>query len=350
MNPYSDSSSPIPEQAADWLVELSDPGLDETRRRQFMSWLKRSPQHIEEFLAIAVLEQEIAEQPIALADILAEFHRAEPAPVEPLFGVAGTPVVEAPSSPRRMRHTGRRPGRRFVRWLAAASVGAFALLLTQFMHVDAPAIRHGTAIGEQRSVALADGSIVMLNTQSEVEVRIDRSTRHVSLLAGEAMFDVVADRERPFVVQAGNVSLRVLGTKFSVYRTGALTRVAVVDGTVQLVPDDRLADAVLVTEGETLVAGRDGVLPAGAGGDFETAVAWTERRLIFNAAPLAQVVHEFNRYNAVPLVVEDSQLAARPVTTVFNANDVGALVTFLELEPDVEVQHDDDAIRIRARD
>jgi transmembrane sensor len=249
-----------------------------------------------------------------------------------------------------MRHTHRKPSRRALRWLAAASVGAFALLLAQFTEVDAPIVRHGTAIGEQRSVALADGSIVMLNTRSEVEVRMDRSTRHVSLLAGEAMFDVVADRERPFVVQAGSVSLRVLGTKFSVYRTGAMTRLAVVQGTVQLVPGDRLADAVMVSAGETLVAGRDGILPRGTGVDFETAVAWTDRRLIFNAAPLAQVVHEFNRYNTVPLVVEDSGLAGRPVTTVFKANDVGALVSFLELEPDVEVQHDEDAIRIRARD
>ena len=237
-----------------------------------------------------------------------------------------------------------------LRWLAAASVGALALLLTQFTEIDAPFVRHGTAIGEQRSVALEDGSIVMLNTLSEVEVRMDRSTRHVNLLAGEAMFDVVADRERPFVVQAGSVSLKVLGTKFSVYRMDGVTRLAVVEGTVQLVPNDRIADSVLVGAGETLVAGREGVMPGGAGVDFETAVAWTDRRLIFNAAPLAQVVHEFNRYNAVPLVVEDSELAARPVTTVFKANDVGALVTFLELEPDVEVQHDDDAIRIRARD
>jgi transmembrane sensor len=349
MNPSSDSSSPIPEQAADWLVELSDPGIDETRRRQFMSWLKRSPQHIEEFLAIAVLEQEIAEQRIALSDILAEFQRSEPAPVEPLFGAAAARAEALPSA-RRMHPGNRRPGQRFVRWLAAAGVGALALLLTQFMHVDAPAVWHGTAIGEQRSVALEDGTIVTLNTLSEVEVQMDRSTRHVSLLAGEAMFDVVADRERPFVVQSGNVSLKVLGTKFSVYRMEAVTRLAVLEGTVQLVPNDRVADAVLVGAGETLVAGRDGVMPAGAGVDFETAVAWTDRRLIFNAAPLAQVVHEFNRYNAVPLVVEDNELAVRPVTTIIKANDVGALVTFLELDPDVEVQHDDDAIRIRARD
>jgi transmembrane sensor len=344
MNSTPHGNSSITEQAAEWLVELSDPGITDARRRQFMSWLKLSPQHIEEFLAIAALEQEIAEQPIALADILAEFHRAEPTPPEPLFGGAITPAVAATPPRRRMR------SRRMLRWLAAASVAVSALLLTQFTGVDAPAVRHGTAIGEQRSVALADGSIVMLNTLSQVEVRMDRSTRHVNLLAGEAMFDVVADRERPFVVQAGSVSLKVLGTKFSVYRMDAMTRLAVVEGTVQLVPNDRVADAILVGAGETLVAGREGVMPGGAGVDFETAVAWTDRRLIFNAAPLAQVVHEFNRYNAVPLVVEDSELAARPVTTVFKANDVGALVTFLELEPDVEVQHDDDAIRIRARD
>lgn len=343
MNRYYHPNSPIAEQAGEWLVELSAPGLTDTRRREFMSWLKLSPQHIEEFLAIAVLEQELIEQPVAMADILAEIERAEPRAAEPLFAAtAAASVMSAAALPRRKR---KRP---MLRWLAAASVAVAALLLTQFTSVDAPAVRHGTAIGEQRSVALADGTIVTLNTLSEVEVRMDRSARHVNLLAGEAMFDVVADRERPFVVDAGSVSLRVLGTKFSVYRTDAMTRLAVVEGTVQLVPHARIADAVTVTAGETLVAGREGVLPGGV--DFETAVAWTDRRLIFNAAPLAQVVHEFNRYNAVPLVVEDGELAGRSVTTVFKAHDVDALVSFLELEPDIEVQHDDDAIRIRAKD
>ena len=81
--------------------------------------------------------------------------------------------------------------------------------------------------------------------------------------------------------------------------------------------------------------------------DVEKAIAWTDRRLIFDGAPLAEVVAEFNRYNRTPLIVEDSALAKRAITTVFNAHDVSALVAFLELEPDVEVQYGEDAIRIR---
>lgn len=340
MNRYRHPRTSIPEQAAEWLLELADPGLGEERRRQFMSWLKRSPQHIEEFLAIAVLEQEIGEQPVPLAEILGELQRAGPSPPEPLFAaLAAAPAVAPPQ--------GR--GRRLISWAAAAGVVAATVLLTQFAVVDDPPVRHTTELGEQRSVALGDGTIVTLNTLSEVDIRIGRSMRHVALLAGEAMFDVATDAKRPFVVDAGTVSLTVLGTKFSVYRKGNVTRLAVVEGAVQVVPDDPLTAPLVVEAGEGLVARREGITPIAAGLEFEMAVAWTDRRLIFNGAPLAEVVNEFNRYNAVPIVVEDSELASREVTTVFKANDVRALVTFLEMEPDVEVQHDDDAIRIRAK-
>ncbi len=276
-------------------------------------------------------------------------------PPERLFAAAGLPAVTLPAAPRVERWSLRQPllervrARRIMHFAAAAGVAAAAVLLVQFATMDSPAIRHATELGEQRSVALLDGSIVTLNTLSEVDIEIGRSTRHVALLNGEAMFDVAADAKRPFVVEAGNVSLTVVGTRFSVYRKGDVTRLAVLEGAVQVVPSDRHAPPLIVKAGEGLVARLDGMTPIGAGLEFEMAVAWTDRRLIFNAAPLADVVNEFNRYNAIPLVVEDDELAGRPVTTVFKANDVGALVTFLELEPDVDVQYDDDAIRIRAK-
>jgi transmembrane sensor len=363
MNEDTPSQAPISEQAAEWLVELTEPGaggLEEERRRRFMAWLKRSPQHIEEFLALAMLQQDLAGQPVPLAKIVADLKAAGPAPPEPLFGnVAAGSATTAPAAAASLRPgrelAGERAARRgrARRWLAfaaAAGVAAIAVALVQFTLVDAPAVRHATVLGEQRSVALDDGSVVMLNTLSEVDVDVSRSERRVALVAGEAMFDVAPDATRPFVVDAGNVSLTVLGTKFSVYRKDNVTRLAVVEGSVRVVPNGglaELAEPLVVAAGEGLVAGREGITPLAAGTGIDMAIAWTERRLIFNAAPLADVVEQFNRYNATPIVVEDSALARREVTTVFNANDVDALVGFLELEPDVDVRHDGNAIRIR---
>jgi transmembrane sensor len=210
-------------------------------------------------------------------------------------------------------------------------------------------VSHTTELGEQRSIVLGDGSIVTLNTLSEATVRFDKSFRKVALITGEALFDVVSDPQRPFVVETGSLSLNVIGTKFSVYRKENSTRVAVVDGVVTVVSSRSPDQPLIVRAGEGAVATAQGVSLTDDQFDVQKAIAWTQRRLIFDSAPLAEVVAEFNRYNRTPLIVEDVALANRAITTVFNANDVSALVAFLELEPDVDVQYGDDAIRIRVK-
>jgi transmembrane sensor len=332
---------PVPEQAAEWLVELAGNGTGHDVHRRFMSWLKKSPQHVEEFLAIAGLQQEIAERSSTVEEILSELKSRDTDSAVPLFAgseTAGKAMRQA--VPRR---------RRYLLWASAAAAALAAFLMARSPVVESPVIGHRTDLGEQRSVALGDGSIVTLNTLSEVAVRFDRSSRTVTLLSGEALFDVASDAERPFVVETGTLSLRAVGTKFSVYRKKASTRVAVVDGVVSAVSSRAPDRPLIVQAGEGAIATLEGLVPTGDRFDVQKAIAWTERRLVFDGAPLAEVVAEFNRYNRTPLIVEDSGLANRAVTTVFNANDVSALLAFLELEPDVDVQRGDDAIRIRVK-
>jgi transmembrane sensor len=329
------------EQAADWLIELSEPSGEETSRRQFLSWLKRSPQNVEEFLAIAVLHQEVAEQASSVAELVAEASSLRNQPAVPIFAEPATPDVRAARSPSR------RP--RYALWASAAGFAIAAFLLLQRPFEDPPFVTHRTELGEQRSVALADGSIVTLNTLSEATVRFDRSTREVTLVSGEAMFDVASDPDRPFVVHTGSMSMTAIGTRFVVYRKRNSTRLAVVEGVVEAVPNRFPGQALLVEAGRGVVATTEGLVFTDARFDVETAIAWTDRRLIFDGAPLAEVVGEFNRYNRTPLVIEDTELANRAITTVFNAHDVGALIGFLQLEPDVEVEYGDDAVRIRVR-
>jgi transmembrane sensor len=207
---------------------------------------------------------------------------------------------------------------------------------------------HRTDYGEQRSIALADGSIVVLNTLSEVVVRFGPEERRVELVAGEAMFDVAHDPDRPFVVGTGAVELRVLGTRFSVYRKADSVRLAVLEGVVRAAPPGAEQAHVLVRAGQGAVASLDGTIRRNHRIDLERVLAWTERRLIFDDVALADVVAEFNRYNRRPLIVQDPELAERRITSVFFANDVSALVAFLELEPDVEVLYGADAIRIQS--
>jgi transmembrane sensor len=338
-------NAPVSEQAAAWFFELADGPIDRAARREFVGWLKRSPQHIDAFLAIAVLDQELSDLPGDLETALATLDRS--APLVALVG-SGNDSANDTTTPRTARRSV--PVPRILGWIAAAGLAAAALVsgLT-FVSREAqpPAVVHKTDFGEQRSIALSDGSIVTLNTRSEVSVGFDDSERKIELVAGEALFDVARDSRRPFMVDTGSVALRVLGTKFSVYRTEKSIRLAVVEGVVRATPNQMPDENVLVSAGEGAVA-LDGVIRHRDDIDVGKAIAWTERRLIFDDVPLEEVVLEFNRYNRTPLVVQDPQLAQRRITSVFFANDVSALIAFLELEPDVEVDYGVDAVRIRS--
>jgi transmembrane sensor len=331
----------VPEQAAEWLVELAEPARTRARRREFMKWLKESPQHIEEFLRIATLQLEVAEQSSVVQDIVTELKSRDDRCTVPLF--------REPVTPARLPVAERHGRARYLAWASAAALAVIAVVLVRSPVFEPPPISHRTELGEQRSIVLDDGSIMILNTLSEATVQFSRATRQVTLVAGEAMFDVVSNPDRPFVVETGAMSLSVLGTKFSVYRKKNSTRLAVVEGAVSAVSRYAPGNNVVVRTGEGAVATVQGISLTDLKFDVEKAIAWTERRLIFDGAPLAEVVAEFNRYNRLPLVVEDSALANRAITTVFNAHDVSALVGFLKLEPDVEVRYGEDAIRIRVR-
>lgn len=332
-------SPSVSEQTAEWLLEVSEPEFSEDKRRQFMVWLKRSPQHIEEFLAIAALEQELAEQTSVAADILKELSFAYGRSVVPLHGsVSRAPARTASRGRRRLRHAA---------WASVAGIVLVAFFLFRLAVVEPVETVHRTGLGEQRSIVLSDGSTVTLNTLSEATVRIDDHLRHVLLNTGEAIFDIVEDRERLFVVDTGSVLLSVLGTKFSVYRTSETVRVAVLDGRVTAQSRAEPGQRIVLIDGEGAIIEKDGRMRPDRRMNVEKAVAWTQRRLIFDDARLDDVVSEFNRYNRLKLLVEDNVLAERRITTVVNAHDVNALVGFLQLQPDIDVVYGTDAIRIR---
>jgi transmembrane sensor len=151
----------ITEQAATWHVELDESEHLPDRRRRFFSWLRKSPQHIEEFLAIAALQQTIA-QPSQHSGSIAEIvHDVSKAKQEPVVAMRPD-VAEKPEVPVQDP-----PSRRWrpVVWASAACVAMLATFLVLWLPAaDAPPRNHRTELGEQRSIARRDGSIVTLNT------------------------------------------------------------------------------------------------------------------------------------------------------------------------------------------
>lgn len=342
---------PVSEQAAEWLVALDAGGLDAAAKREFLAWLKQSPDHIREFLQLTALHVELVQNP-ELNQTIEELVATATATADVVdLDSANKPEIE--SSPKR------KPRRT---WQAAAAVllsvtlaGGYWLTQEFASDFEGPST-YQTALGEQRSIAFDDGSVIVLNTLSNVRVHYTNDQRRVALLAGEVLFDVAKDPDRPFVVDAGSMQLEVLGTRFNVYRQTEETVLTVVEGEVAVLNADQAgAVATLPDPPITATAGQQVVIENASGvvtqehiPEASPAIAWIERKLVFKAVPLIEVAEEFNRYNRRPLTINDSGLANRSITGVFNAHDADLLAAFLANQPGVVVEQRDDGIHVRA--
>jgi transmembrane sensor len=200
-------------------------------------------------------------------------------------------------------------GRRWRPLLVAASLAAIAVfgairLLPLVMH--APLVTYSTGVGEQRTEQLPDGTRIVLNTQTAMQVRYDRHRREVTLKHGEALFDVVHDAKRPFVVTTADGSVTDLGTQFLVRDEDGTTLVTLLHGRVEVATK---------AASKQLVPGEQAHYGASVAGvrvrevDTTTATSWMHGRLDFSDWPLAKVVAEANRYSMVKLHLDDTQLA-----------------------------------------
>jgi transmembrane sensor len=209
-----------------------------------------------------------------------------------------------------------------------------------------------TAMGDLRAIPLADGSRITLSSDSTVRVSLGRDERHVVLDRGEAFFEVAKDRSRPFVIEAGERRVRVVGTRFAVRRggeAGAGLRVVVTQGLVQLESgpgaDGRARASTLLPPGSVALASGAGlVVRSGTVADAERALDWRNGFLDFNDTTLAEAVDEFNRYNRRKLVIGDPDAGALRVGGHFRWSNVDAFVRLLELGFPVRAETRGDAV------
>jgi transmembrane sensor len=209
--------------------------------------------------------------------------------------------------------------------------------------------RYETAVGEQRSVVLSDGSLVTLNTASAVEVRFESNHRLVRLLSGEALFQVAHDAARPFDVTTGYTTVRAVGTQFNVDRRATATTVTVVEGRVAVLTASENAtndaqNRLPLEAGEQVVVSPQRARQV-VHADVATAIAWTQRKLIFEHRRLAEVADEFNRYNRQIIDIHGDSLRDQQVTGVFQANDASSFLEFLARTPGVTVAISSDRSR-----
>jgi transmembrane sensor len=162
-----------------------------------------------------------------------------------------------------------------------------------------------TGTGEQRTVALADGSTLWLNTDSAVDVEVDTHRRHVRLMRGEAFFDVRRDPARPFTIDAGLGQVRVLGTAFAVRRDGDDVVVTVQRGRVR-VSGGGTAPVEIVPNQRVRVHASDAMKRVELA-DAEDELAWRNGQLVFVDRPLSEILAEVGRYDSRMLLVRYPQ-------------------------------------------
>lgn len=182
-----------------------------------------------------------------------------------------------------------------------------------------------TGKGETKVIALKDGSVVTLNTASEIAVNYTEAQRSVELIRGEALFDVAKNKTRPFVVAAGDTNVRVVGTSFTVrHLETAPVQVLVREGIVEVFKPAAGFAPVRITANDMAEAG-------GAAGEIavrampepqvQRQMAWQSGQIAFEGETLSQAAAEFSRYSDTRIVVVDPGLAREEIAGLFKATD-----------------------------
>lgn len=230
------------------------------------------------------------------------------------------------------------PARRLAPWkpLAAAAaivamVGIGSLVGWRYYYAgvnqgEMVASAYDTRVGQRARIQLADGSSVILNTDTRISVPAWTTERKIELMRGEAFFKVAKDASRPFVVTSEGRSVTALGTSFSVSALPGRYSVALVEGRVKVDGTANGRSATL-TPGQRLIEAADKVTITEGAADVAT--GWIESQLRFDATPLADVVAEMNRYSEHKLILGDPTLRTKRFSGTLRPDGAQALVEAL---------------------
>lgn len=291
------------EDAAAWVVRLEAGDLGDAEAVAFDAWLSNAP-----------------ENAVAFDAALAMSHAYSAAAPEVFAALSERRVAPAPM------------GRRAVIGFGAVAAAAAVAVLVAPQLSGPETQTYATAKGERRTIQLADGSTLDLNGGTRLSVRLDRDSRHVTLAEGQAVFDVAHDARRPFLVAAGDRTVRVVGTQFDVRRLGGKVSVTVARGAVEVRPvEGAPGKAYRLHPGQKLDHVEGAAATRVATAEPEEVLGWRTGRLVYRQQPLSEVVDDLNQQFATPIRVEDPELAATPISGVLVLDDQAAVIRRLAL-------------------
>jgi len=363
MSIYTPDAVTLIEEAQRWHQALQQGGASE--RAAFVAWIRRSPQHLQAYLQHLALAAEIdgldGDRELDLEALLERSSSkvVHLTPEKPALAPSPDPSVRA-----------RRPWRCPAAVAATGVLAACCLWIYYLANPEWSDYKTGT--GEQRRIALRDGSIIELNTQSHIRISSRAHLREVELLSGEALFNIHHDETRPFRVHAADNVIEDLGTEFSIYvRPDASTTVSVLEGRIQIFSKGATQTGLLggpsastntqpgqpsgsyptqVSAGEEVRIAHGAPIKRVSLNVTEATAPWRGHRLWFDNATLAEVAAEFNRYNARKIqVASDPALLKKRYTATFDAYDPESFVAALRDDPALVVESNDERMLIQAR-
>jgi transmembrane sensor len=320
----------IDEEAAMWAWRMDCDTVSAADRQAFESWLRRDPRHRR---ASAELSRVWA-----ALDGLAEAKRGEK-----------IATFAAPGFAARKRGV----------WWAAAAAVLLAVAVPVWVQKSGEFQTLATAVGQQRNVTLADGSVVTLNTNTIVETNLRRYSREVYLRKGEAHFQVAHDRFRPFLVHAGDAVVRAVGTQFEVrVRSDQHVDVVVNEGRVEVQSAvSEPANAAdhghvrprtvvhALSAGQQLSAtGNDYTVVPVSSHQLSSALAWRDGAVIFDGERLSDAIAEIGRYTDARIIVSDPKVAALRVGGRFRTGDVQEFFDALQSALPVSIRRTADGV------
>jgi len=376
----------IAEEAVAWLIcqretapVSENPDQDPwVHSDAFFDWLKRSPAHVRIFMEFMELErrvrrldasafagirrlieiQGLSDAPVAVQEspvpdvqvavsAPAPAAQESPAPDVQVAVSAPAPAAQENPAPEVAARTKFLPSRRWV-IAGAIAAGWAAIAVVVYYFPSRPQI-YSTHIGEQQRQTLQDGSVVQLNTNSQIEVNFSKKVRAIRLIRGEAFFTVKhTSSYGPFIVTAADASLHAVGTEFDVLQTPQSVKVAVVSGIVQARAASDATQSVEFIIGREMATISSGKVTR-VDGNVDDVLSWRQNRLVFHNIRMGEVADTFNRYNHVQLRVEGLAAQDTRLTGTFDTGGYQDVLWHVQTKEHLLVSQDGETWVIRSR-
>ncbi|WP_233233238.1 FecR domain-containing protein [Bordetella sp. LUAb4] len=295
MTDFAAASSPPPmacgqpiseataDAAAEWLTIMMSGAATDSERQCWQQWRAADAEHELAWRHIETVTRRLSSLPPRAA-----YQALSPYGTRTAAASGKAPAAAA----------GRRKAMRLLLWSGA--IGTSALLASRTQTWQHAVADYRTGVGQQRAVALSDGTRILLNTNSAIDVKFDGQRRLVRLVAGEAMIitgHALVDGQpdsRPFILQTGEGLVRALGTRFMVRQDDGYSTVAVVESAVEITPVDASAQSRILRAGERATFTRRAIDGAVAVADRD--LAWTRGQIVAENLRLTDFLAELGRY------------------------------------------------------